>query len=680
MNNLTGFPFTYTGISLFLSGFSVFAVIRLLSALKTGKNQFIPHFILTISAGLYIISNTLSEALSHYQPGSYLLILKELTPLLFLTAIPYMLTRAVKLSPLSVKINRFLFITGAVLTLLITFAVIFNPYFLSPESGLASPAIFIREVAAQTTSPVIIITDLITGIYIIYAILLLSHAIIHDKTYIPVKNILIAFAVLLYFTLTGFYILLFYKSNSGYVSAWYPHTSTGLALFILFINFSVSEIYKDYISGLTKNNAALEYELFNDPMVNIYNRKKFIHDIKIKLDQANNTGESFPLIFIDVDDFQDFNDSFGEKTGDQLLKLLTENLIENFSHEGGLYRIGGDDFAFILEKNQNETETKEVTKKIISSLRNPFPISGNSYLVSASLGILHIPDHGSDIDTIFDNAYSVIRKAKLTKNSFAEYSDDITDSSAKKINIINLLRNSISLDMFTLFYQPVVDCSGRMVYAESLLRCTNPDPAIEGPGHFIPLMEKAGLIKDIDDMVIRKAFYDMEMRIKKRFDISINLSTNQLLSSDYCEFLSAFAAQHSIEPEKITLEILENELIDNLEAGRKNLLKLKRKGFRIAIDDFGKGYSSLSYLSELPVDILKIDMAFVQTIPGDRKKEAIAEYIIKMAHSLGLHVVAEGFELKDQFEFFKKLGCDNFQGYYFSRPLPLDKLIEEYLK
>jgi diguanylate cyclase (GGDEF)-like protein len=666
MNILSGLPFTYTGISLFLSGFSVFAVIRLLSALRSGNNQFIPHFILTISSGLYIISNTLSAALFHYQPGSYLVIVRELTPLLFLTAIPYMLAKAVKLSPLSVKINRFLFITGAVLTFLITFTVIFNPYFLSPESGLASPAIFIQEIAAQTTSPVIIITDLITIIYIIYAILVLSYAIIHEKTRVPVKNILIAFAVLLYFTLTGFYIIFFYNNYSGYVSTWYPHNSTGLALFILFINFSVSEIYSDYVTGLAEYKSAIEYELFNDPSLNIFNRKKFINDLEVRLEKAKEQRKTFSLILIDIDDFQDFNDSFGEKTGDQLLKQLTQRFAENFSELGSLYRIGGDDFVFMLDKGQDKPETREISKKIISSLRNPFPISGNSYLVSASLGILHIPDHGSDIDAIFDNAYSVIRNAKLTKNTYAEFSDDISDSSSKKINIINLLRTSISLDQFTLFYQPVVDSSGRMVYAESLLRCTNPDPLIGGPGHFIPLMEKAGLIKDVDDMVIRKSFYDMEMRIKQRFDISINLSSNQLVSPDYCEFLAAFAAQHSIDPTKITLEILEDELIENLEAGKENLLKLKSKGFGIAIDDFGKGYSSLSYLSELPVDILKIDMAFVQTIPGDPKKEAI--------------VVAEGFELEEQFEFFKKLGCDNFQGYYFSRPLPLDILIDKYLK
>ena len=680
MNSLSGLPVTYTCISIFLSGFAVFGFSWILYSYKSSKKIILPQLPLILIAGLYIVFNTLTLLLFDYGLETYLIITMELSLLLFLTAIPYMLSKVLKLSSRLIKINSILIISGAVLFLLITTAAIFNPGLFSPVSDTASTPLFIQEFTVKKPSFIIIVIDLILMIYIIYAISLLSLSIIYDKTRYPVKNILIALAILLYFNLIGFYILFFYKGYAGYVSTLYPHTSTGLALFILFIYFSISEIYADYLSKLIDNKATLEYELFNDPMLNIYNRKKFVNDVKLKLDQTKETGISFSLVLIDIDDFQDFNDSFGEKTGDQLLSLLSERLIENFSQEGNLYRIGGDDFAFILEKKQSENKTKEITRKIISSLRNPFAISGNSYLVSASLGILHLPGHGNNIDTIFDNAYSVIRKAKLTKNSCAEYSDEITDSSSTKINIINLLRTSISLDHFTLFYQPVVDSSGRMVYAESLLRCTNPDPAIGGPGHFIPLMEKAGLIKDIDDMVIRKAFYDMEMRIKKRFDISINLSTNQLISSDYCEFLSAFVAQHSIEPEKITLEILENELIENLETGGENLLKLKSKGFRIAIDDFGKGYSSLSYLSELPVDILKIDMAFVQTVPGDPKKEAIAEHIINLAHSLGLHVVAEGFETKEQFEFFKKLGCDNFQGYYFSHPLPLNKLLKEYLE
>jgi EAL domain-containing protein (putative c-di-GMP-specific phosphodiesterase class I) len=179
-------------------------------------------------------------------------------------------------------------------------------------------------------------------------------------------------------------------------------------------------------------------------------------------------------------------------------------------------------------------------------------------------------------------------------------------------------------------------------------------------------------------MVIRKAFHDMEMRIKNKFSIGINLSANQLVNPAYSDFLSSFARQHGIENKQIILEVTESLLMQNIYAGHDNILKLKNNGFKIAIDDFGKGFSSLTYLAELPVDILKMDIVFVHSVPGDSKKEAMVKYIIEMAHSLNLKVIAEGFELPEQFEFFKGLGCDLYQGYYFSRPMPLDKLLAQY--
>jgi EAL domain-containing protein (putative c-di-GMP-specific phosphodiesterase class I) len=327
-----------------------------------------------------------------------------------------------------------------------------------------------------------------------------------------------------------------------------------------------------------------------------------------------------------------------------------------------------------------EEELINFAGKVITSFRNPFPISGASYMITASLGIIQIPRDGNDINTIFNNAYSVIRDAKQTKNTYRVFTNDIVDHSSKKVSIINLLRTSISTDQFTMFYQPIVDADEKIIYAESLLRCTNPDPSIGGPGLFIPLMEKAGIMKDIDDMVIRKVFHDIEMHVKNRFKISINLSSTQLTNPAYSDFLSEFANQQGIKPEQIILEVVENTLIENFSKGRESLLRLKEHGFKIAIDDFGKGFSSLSYLAELPIDILKIDMEFVQSIPGDRKKEAIVYHIMQLAHSLDLKIVAEGFETKEQFDFFRELGCDNFQGYYFSRPVPLDQLLQKYYK
>ncbi|MGV7927811.1 MAG: EAL domain-containing protein [Spirochaetota bacterium] len=224
----------------------------------------------------------------------------------------------------------------------------------------------------------------------------------------------------------------------------------------------------------------------------------------------------------------------------------------------------------------------------------------------------------------------------------------------------------------------MVDGEERIVYAEALLRCTGENQSLGGPGHFIPIIEKAGLAKEVDNMVIHKAFHDMEVLVGQRFKISINLSTNQLVNVRYSDFLSSFADQHGIENRNIILEVTENQLMSNLTSGKESLKKLRERGFSIAVDDFGTGFSSLAYLAELPVDILKVDMIFVQSVPGDPRKEAMAHHIVQLAHSLGLKVVAEGFETRAQFDFFRALGCDFFQGYLFSRPVPLNDLLKKY--
>jgi polar amino acid transport system substrate-binding protein len=307
---------------------------------------------------------------------------------------------------------------------------------------------------------------------------------------------------------------------------------------------------------------------------------------------------------------------------------------------------------------------------------------GGSYLVTASICVLQVPRDGDNSEVILKNAYSVIRSAKKIKNTYEVFTRELLDVSFNKINVVNLLRDSINRDLFTLFYQPIVDSNEKLVYAEALLRCVNTDAGLPvgGPGMLFPLIEEAGLAKEVDNMVIRKAFHDMEMHIKKSFNISINLSTNQLINPGYGEFLSSFASQHGIENRQIILEVTENRLMKNLSAGRECLRMLQTRGFTIAIDDFGTGFSSLAYLAELPVDIIKIDMVFVQSVPGDAKKEAMARHIVGLAHSLNLKVIAEGFETREQFDFFREMGCDLFQGYLFSLPVPLRELIAEYIK
>jgi len=645
--------------------------------LSTGSQALFSMVLFGASAFLYVASDSAAINLflltSDYQTSRIFITIRELAALLFILSIPYILKELVVLKDNLIKINQFLIITGIIVSASVLIITLYDTSLL-----IGSPGEIYNNYrlicAIKDLTPLFIFKNLVLIFYMVYAVVVILYSIFLNRIVFPVLKIFISLIILSYFILSGFFYILFFNNNSDYISFSVPYLSTGIAIVLLLNTFSLIDILVDYAKKLVKIENNLNRIVYEDRYLKIPNRNGFVDDLQVELFNGSN----LTLFFIDIDDFQNINESFGEKSGDEILKLFSERMLNLFSSEGKLYRIGGDDFVFIIKRRLSDEEAGKVAEQIISSLRNPFKVYGVSHMLTVCIGIFQVPRDGGSVNSIISSAYSVIRSAKQTKNSYRFFSKEMAESSSRKIGIVNILRTSINLDQFQILYQPVVNIKGELIYAEALLRCTNPDPSIAGPGQFIPLMEKAGLIKEIDNMVIRKAFHDMELRIKKRFGISINLSSNQLVDPSYSDFLYAFAGQHGIDPGEITLEVIENTLIENLESGRNSIQKFKDKGFKIAIDDFGKGFSSLSYISELPVDILKIDMVFVQSIPGDPKKEAVATHIMNLAHSLNIKVVAEGFEAKDQVDFFKNLGCDNFQGYYFSQPLPLDELLKKY--
>ncbi len=671
----------YIFIIIFFTGFSAFALIQYVYIyVRTARKGTLISLLFSLAAFLYIGSDALVFYFSatSYERGItiYFTCLRELIPLSFLPLAPVFLNQELSLKPVIKKINRVLFLTGF---LLIAVAII--TVFISPEpliTGQDENAQFYSyHIHEQSDSPLLILLNIALIIYLLYTIAVILYYKIRRISFKPVTNSLVGLTIMSYFIMRYLYFLIFIKNQTVAGNTAYHHIATGIVILLIFINFGTVDLFTRYYNQLSIVKNDLNRILYIDSLLEIPNRMGFIKDLQSKLNEIETDGGIFSLIFLDIDDFQNLNECFGENVGNELLKKLSKRLLEYFTYVA-LYRTGGDEFVLVIKEPDSLEDIKTIAAKIIASLRNSFSISGISYTLTASLGILQIPHHGKDTETILNNAYSVIRSAKKNKNTFEIFTQELTNVSTVKIHIVNLLRKSIERDQFALYYQPIVNKNKKLIHAETLLRCTNPDPSIGGPGTFIPIIEEAGLINDVDNMVIRKAFHDMEMRIKKKFSISINLSVNQLINPAYGDFLSSFADQHGIENRHITLEITENKLMENMSSGRENLMNLKDKGFRIAIDDFGKGFSSLTYLVELPVDILKMDIEFVHSVPGDKRKESIVRHIIEMAHSLDLKIVAEGFETKEQFEFFKSLGCDLYQGYYFSKPLPIDELLAKF--
>jgi len=686
MKSVSEIPLSYLFFSIFFSGFIFFALVRKFYLFaKLRRTDILVLILFYVAAMVYVGSDALAMLFSiktlSYDTSKAFVLLRELAALLFVVGVPALLASMLILRQPLRALNRFLFLFALVSSAVIAAASITNPQLLIGAAPPAATGFFRASVVIVQITPLLAAKNIIFIVYLVYAVCMCLYSSTHNLVTYSVNKIIAAFCILLYFVPSGFFYIFMFNNQRGYVSYYYPHIGAGAALFILLISFELVDNFYSKDRELDTIRKRLISNLYIDTRLNIPNRAGFTEELRHWFDVNDLTvgsGNLFSLVFIDIDNFTHVNESFGERVGDSILAQFSARLKENFSKEGELYRIGGDDFVLWLGSSCTEARTVTIASRIISSLRNPFVINGVSYLITASIGILQIPRDGDDVEAIFANAYSAIRSAKKTRNNYKIFNREMVNSISNTIQVVNLLRSCISSDQFVLYFQPVMDSGGRIVYAESLLRCTNPDPTIGGPGKFIPVIEKAGLMKEVDDMVIRKAFYEMENSIKDICDISVNLSSNQLVNPAYCNFIGAFAHQHRIAPDQVILEVVEDVLIDNLAIGRENLLRLKEKGFKIALDDFGKGFSSLSYLSELPVDIIKIDMAFVRSVPGNKKNEAIAAHIVNLGHALGLKVVAEGFEKREQIDFFLALGCDNFQGFYYSKPLPIHEFLQKY--
>jgi len=579
------------------------------------------------------------------------------------------------------KINSILLLVAVGVFLLISGLALYNPDLLIRGLFGSGEVFYQIQIHDESMGPLLVIKNILFVSYAVYSIFIIMIFGMSSQAVYPARYMIAGIIIITYFLSFYVYYTIFPSENSSSSSViGFPLFNLGLVIFLFFINLGSTRIIIERDEQLEVEKNVLEFLIYNDVSLNIPGRIAFRKDFEAELIRLKTAGESLFVVFLDIDDFQSFNESYGENVGDDLLKMLVDRIIELFSPQSSLYRIGGDEFALVLWDAERIEQARDTAGKLITCLRNPFRISGMSCMITASAGVLSLPRDGSDVKTMLSNAYRVISSAKKRKNSFQVFTPDLLDITKSKIHVVNVLRNSIIKNEFTLHYQPIVDRDKNLVLAEALLRYTGSDTQIGSPGEYLPILENAGLMKEIDNMVVYKAFNDMESKIKNRFSISINLSTGQLVDPAYSTFLSSFAERHGIENRRIMLEVTEDRLMENIARGRDNLARLKESGFIIAIDDFGQGFSSLTYLAELPADILKLDMVFTRSVPGDSKKEAMVRHIIELAHSLDLRVLGEGFETLDQVEFFLNLGCDLFQGYYFAKPMPLNNLIAKYFR
>lgn len=417
----------------------------------------------------------------------------------------------------------------------------------------------------------------------------------------------------------------------------------------------------------------LQYLANYDSLTQLPNRALCMDRIKYALKSASRSQTMVAILFLDLDHFKDVNDSLGHAIGDQLLKNTSKRLLENIRSEDTLARLGGDEFVIILNNIKDSENVIDVVEKIVCSFEQPFRLSSYEVNTTVSIGICLYPHDGGDVDSLMKAADAAMYKAKeVGRNTYEFYQSELNQLANRRHQLANALRKAIANDELHCVFQPQLNLkSNNVVGAEVLLRWNNPLLGNISPAEFIPIAESTGLIKEVSDWVLENTCRVLGNCLEQGVEIrlAVNLSAMQFRQADLIAQVAAVLKKYGVNPKFLELEITESMLMRDVNTAINVLQKLKNMNIRIAIDDFGTGYSSLAYIRRFPLDALKIDQSFVNQLVSDQDDTAITMAIISMAKSLRLEVIAEGVETPQQLAFLRENGCDDVQGYYFSKPL-----------
>ena len=419
----------------------------------------------------------------------------------------------------------------------------------------------------------------------------------------------------------------------------------------------------------------------HDSLTNLPNRNLLLDRARQALTQAARQERMVGVLFLDLDHFKTTNDLMGHPVGDRLLQTVAARIGNCVRDEDTVARQGGDEFIVILPNIQRFEDIAIVAQKILVALSTAYSLDNNEVHTSASIGVSVFPDDGQDVDALMRNADTAMHYAKATgRNNFQFFTPKMNQAVSERISIESKLRHALERNEFVLNYQPIVHLgTGQVRAAEALLRWY-PESGLIGPDRFIPVAEETGLIVPIGEWVIRAAMHERRIWLDQGLTLPrmvVNLSARQFAQKNLVATIGRILHENDLNPEHLGVEITESLIMDRPEDAVRTLRALSEMGVQVSVDDFGTGYSSLSYLKRFPLHKIKIDRSFINDIATDPDDAAIVTAIIAMAHSLNATVVAEGVETAAQLHFLRERGCDEFQGYYFSRPVPGTEMLEK---
>ena len=434
------------------------------------------------------------------------------------------------------------------------------------------------------------------------------------------------------------------------------------------------------ITDIKRSEDQLRYQANYDALTGLPNRQLFNDRLKVGITHASRNNLPLGVLFIDLDDFKNVNDSQGHYVGDLMLKQVAKRLTLCCREEDTVARLGGDEFLLLAQYiREDEPAAASLAERIIESFRKPFKMGDKQIFVNASIGITIYPNDGNDVETLVKNADVAMYRAKdHGKNQFRLFTDVMNREVMRRIALGNDLRGGLKREEFMVYYQPKVNIQTGIVSGmEALVRWNRLKKEMVPPGEFISLAEDNGVIFPLGEWVLSTACRQAEefgVGCHRDLCIAVNLSVRQFRQENLVAMIRETLNKTGLAPNLLTIEITENIVISDIEATIKTLKLLKEVGIHVSIDDFGTGYSSLSYLKKMPLSELKIDKSFVDDTPDSAEASAIVKMVLSLARSLKLKTVAEGVETKKQLEFLRNEGCDEMQGYLFSKPLPAPEM------